>query len=70
MVLADLWSEADVTSLVDTTVKKFGRLGVNDVGIVDFGSTEASSLTQYDRVIEVSQCTTVPPYDAVRSAAD
>jgi len=38
--------------------------------IVDFGSTETTSLTQYDRVIDVSQCTTVPSYDAMRSATD
>jgi len=46
MVVADLCSEADVTNLVDATVKKFGRLDilVNNAGIVDFGSVESTSL--------------------------
>jgi len=40
MVVADLSCEPDVTNLVDTTVKKFGRLDilVNNAGIVELVS--------------------------------
>lgn len=56
LVIADMCSEADVARLVDTTVKKFGRLNilVNSAGIIEFGSIETTSLEQYNRVMNVS----------------
>jgi len=56
LVIADMCSEADVAGLVDTTVKKFGRLDilVNNAGIVEFGTIETTSLEQYDRVMNVN----------------
>jgi len=56
MVVAELSCEPDVTNLVDTTVKKFGRLDilVNNAGIVEFGTIETTSLEQYDRVMGVN----------------
>ena len=56
LVIADMCSEADVARLVDTTVKKFGRLDilVNNAGIVEFGTIETTYLEQYDRVMNVN----------------
>jgi len=49
MVVADLNSETDVINLVDTTIKKFGRLDilVNNAGFFEFGTIESTSLEQY-----------------------
>ena len=56
VVVAELSCEPDVTNLVDTTVKKFGRLDilVNNAGILDVGTIETTSLEQYDRVMGVN----------------
>jgi len=56
MVLAELTSEADVINLVDTTIKKFGRLDilVNNAGTCEFGGIESTSLEQYDRMMNVN----------------
>ena len=56
LVIADMCSEADVARLVDTTIKKFGRLDilVNSAGIIEFGSIETTSLEQYDRMMNVT----------------
>jgi len=56
IVVAELSCEPDVTNLVDTTVKKFGRLDilVNNAGILDVGTIETTSLEQYDRVMGVN----------------
>jgi len=56
IVVAELTCEADVTNLVDTTVKKFGQLDilVNNAGNLEFGTIETTSLEQYDRVMSVN----------------
>ena len=56
LVIADMCSEADVARLVDTTIKKFGRLDilVNNAGGGAFGTIETTSLEQYDRVMNVN----------------
>ena len=55
-VVAELSCEADVTNLVDATVKKFGHLDilVNNAGFAELGSIETTSLEQYDRVMGVN----------------
>jgi len=55
-VVAELSCEADVTNLVDATVKKFGRLDilVNNAGFGECGSIETTSLEQYDRIMAVN----------------
>lgn len=54
--IADLMSEADTASLVDETVKAFGRLDilVNNAGVLEMGTIENTSLEQYDRVMSVN----------------
>ena len=56
IVVAELSCEADVTNLVDTTVKKFGQLDilVNNAAIAEFDTIETTSLEQYDRVMSVN----------------
>ena len=56
LLVADMCSEADVARLVDTTIKKVGRLDilVNNAGIYEFGTIETTSLEQYDRVMSVN----------------
>jgi len=55
-IIGDLRSESDVARLVDTTIKKFGRLDmlVNNAGIEDYGTIETTSLEQFDRVMNVN----------------
>jgi len=56
MVVAELTCEADVTNLVDATIKTFGRLDilVNNAGIFRLGTIENTSLEQYDHVVSVN----------------
>ena len=56
VIVADLCCEADVTRLVDTTIKKFGRLDilVSNAGILEHGTIETTSLEQYDRVMRTN----------------
>ena len=56
MIIADMYSEADVARLVDTTIKTFARLDilVNNAGIFQLGTIETSSLEQYDRVMSLN----------------
>jgi len=55
-VVAELSREADVTNLVDATVKRFGQLDilVNNAGILRIGSIETTSLEQFDSVMAVN----------------
>jgi len=70
LVIAELSSEADVARLVDTTIKKFGRLDVlvNNAGIFEFGSIVTTSLEQFDRIMNVN--VRIPPYNVVCSTSD
>jgi len=56
LVIADMCSEEDVARLVDTTIKKFGRLDilVNSAGIAEFGGVESTSLEKYDYMMNVN----------------
>ena len=56
LIIADMCSEEDVARMIDTTIKKFGRLDVlvNSAGVIEFGSIETTSLEQYDRVMNVT----------------
>jgi len=56
IIEADISKEADTQRLVDTTVSQLGRLDilVNNAGIIEMGSIEATSMEQYDRVMNVN----------------
>jgi len=55
-VVAELSCKADVSNLVDATVKKFGRLDilVNNAGFAEISTIETTSLEQYDRMMTVN----------------
>ena len=56
MIQADLTKESDTATLVEKTIKEFGRLDilVNNAGVLEMGTIENSSLEQYDRVMNVN----------------
>jgi len=56
VVIADMYSEADVARLVDATIGKFGRMDilVNNAGVYEMGSIETTSLEQYDRIMNIN----------------
>jgi len=56
MVLVELCCDAEVTKIVDSTIEKFGRLDVlvNCAGISERGTTETTSLDQYDSIMNVN----------------
>ena len=56
MVPAKLTSEADVSNLVDATIKKFGQLNIlaNNAGIYERDTIDSTSPRQYDRKINAN----------------
>ena len=56
LIQADLTKESDTATLVEKTIKEFGRLDilVNNAGVLEMGTIENSSLEQYDRVMNVN----------------
>lgn len=55
-IVADVCVADDAVRIVNETVDKFGRIDVliNNVGIIEKGSIEATSVEQYDRVMAVN----------------
>lgn len=55
-VTGDLTNEADVPKILESTIKKFGRLDilVNAAGIIKYGTIETTSLQQYDEVMNAN----------------
>ncbi|XP_063698934.1 3-oxoacyl-[acyl-carrier-protein] reductase FabG-like [Culicoides brevitarsis] len=53
---ADVTLEADVTRIIDETLKKFQKLDVliNNAGIIGVGSIEQTSLEQYDSIMNTN----------------
>jgi NADP-dependent 3-hydroxy acid dehydrogenase YdfG len=51
MVTGEITNEIDVKNILDFTLKKYGKLDVliNNVGILESGTIENTSLEQYDR---------------------
>ena len=72
MVVADLSCEPDVANLVDTTVKKFGRLDilVNNAGIVELVSDRVHVAGEVRSRDGCQRAGGVPTRDAVRSTSD
>ena len=56
LIQADLNSEAETATLIDKTIKEFGRLDilVNNAGVLEMGNIENTTLEQYDRVMNVN----------------
>merc|ERR1719219_270356 len=56
LIQADLVKEEDCTKIIHDPNKKFGQLDVlvNNAGVLEMGSIEATSLEQYDRVMGVN----------------
>jgi NAD(P)-dependent dehydrogenase (short-subunit alcohol dehydrogenase family) len=55
-VAGELTHDADVKKIVESTIKAFGRLDilVNSAGVIETGSIEATSMEQYDRVMNIN----------------
>lgn len=55
-IVADVCVETEAKRIVDETIGKFGKLDVlvNSAGIIEIGSIEATTLAQYDRVMNVN----------------
>ena len=49
-------NEGDVKNMIDKTIDEFGRLDilVNNVGVLELGTIETTTLEQYDRVMNVN----------------
>jgi len=56
VVPADVTDESAMVALVDTAVKRFGRLDVmlNNAGVIDGGPGETESLLDFERVMRVN----------------
>ncbi|CAH0702885.1 unnamed protein product [Spodoptera exigua] len=55
-VIADIVNEMDVEKLLKQTINHFGQLDIliNNAGIMGVGSIEATSLDQYDRIMNTN----------------
>uniref|UniRef100_T1IUG3 3-oxoacyl-[acyl-carrier-protein] reductase n=1 Tax=Strigamia maritima TaxID=126957 RepID=T1IUG3_STRMM len=56
LTIGSLTNEDVVKSLIDNTIKTFGRIDilVNNAGILETGSIENTSLEQYDRIFDIN----------------
>ncbi|XP_018395008.1 PREDICTED: 3-oxoacyl-[acyl-carrier-protein] reductase FabG-like [Cyphomyrmex costatus] len=56
IVTGDLANENDVKNIIDSTIKRYGKLDVliNNAGITEFGTIETVSLKQYDNIMNVN----------------
>ncbi|XP_072753477.1 3-oxoacyl-[acyl-carrier-protein] reductase FabG-like isoform X2 [Anoplolepis gracilipes] len=56
IVTGELTNETDVKSIIDSTVKHYGKLDVliNNAGVLEPGTIESTSLEQYDRVFNIN----------------
>ncbi|XP_072749057.1 3-oxoacyl-[acyl-carrier-protein] reductase FabG-like [Anoplolepis gracilipes] len=56
IVTADLNEENKVKNIIDSTIKRYGRLDVliNNAGILEFSGIETTNLEQYDRIFNVN----------------
>ncbi|KYN03099.1 3-oxoacyl-[acyl-carrier-protein] reductase [Cyphomyrmex costatus] len=56
IVTGDLANENDVKNIIDSTIKRYGKLDVliNNAGIAEFGTIETVSLKQYDNIMNVN----------------
>jgi len=56
LVTGELTSEADTKSILESTIKHYGKLDVlvNNAGIIETGSIENTSLEQYDRLMNIN----------------
>ena len=55
-ISADLANESDTIKIIDQTINKFKKLDVlvNNAGIMELGSIENTSLTQYDTIMNTN----------------
>lgn len=53
---ADLSIEQDTERVINSTIKKFGKLDIliNSAGVIEYGSVENTSLEQFDRVMAIN----------------
>lgn len=56
VIVGDLTNEDDVKRILSSTVAHYGQLDVliNNAGMVEYGSVEATSLDQYDRIMNAN----------------
>lgn len=56
LITGDITKEADNESILNETIKKFGKLDVliNNAGILETGTIETTNMEQYDRVMNTN----------------